>query len=124
MLPEFEKLQRENNKLKVILKDKDAIVQTTKNDLIKLHKKATELGLQVNIANQKLEHEDNINTSLGEDKRKLELMLKESTVEVQKLKEELSKAEEEAKKKLEESELEKEKLKEKISQFESGSSVN
>ena len=51
-------------------------------------------------------------------------MLKESTVEVQKLKEEVSKVEEEAKKKLEESELEKEKLKEKISQFESGSSVN
>ena len=52
MLPEFQKVQRENDELKVILKDKDAIVQTTKNDLIKLHKKTTKLGLQVNIANQ------------------------------------------------------------------------
>ena len=50
MLPEFEKLQRENNELKVMLKDKDAIVQVTKNDLIKLNKKSLELGLQVNIA--------------------------------------------------------------------------
>ena len=115
MLPEFQKVQRENDELKVILKDKDAVVQTTKNDLIKLHKKTTELGLQVNIANQKLEHENNINTSLREDKRRLELMLKEFAAKVQKLREEVSRAEGEAKKKLEESELEKEKLKEKIS---------
>ena len=78
----------------------------------------------MNIANQKLEYEDNINTSLREDKRKLELMLKESAAEVQKLKEEVTKAEDEAKKKIEESELEKKRLKEKISQIESGSSLN
>ena len=45
MLPEFERLQRENDELKVILKDKDAIVHNTKNDLMKLNKKAIELGL-------------------------------------------------------------------------------
>ena len=50
MLPKFEKFQRENNELKVMLKDKDAIVQVTKKDLIKLNKKSLDLGLQVNIA--------------------------------------------------------------------------
>ena len=50
ILPEFEKIQRENNELKVMLEDKDAIVQVTKNDLMKLNKKSLELGLQVNIA--------------------------------------------------------------------------
>ena len=50
MLPEFERLQRENDELKVILKDKDAIIHTIKNYLMKLNKKAIELGLQVNTA--------------------------------------------------------------------------
>ena len=71
-----------------------------------------------------MEHEININTSLREENRNLELKLNESAAEVQKLKELTSKAEEETKKKLKESELEKNKLKEKISQLESSSSLN
>ena len=45
MLLELHKIQRENDELRAILKDNDAIVQTTKNDLMKLNKKAIELGL-------------------------------------------------------------------------------
>ena len=45
MLPEFNKVQRENDELRAILEEKDTIIQTTKNDLIKLHKKTMELGL-------------------------------------------------------------------------------
>ena len=101
MLPEFERLQRENDKLKVLLKDKGVIVHTTKNDLMKLNKKAIELGLQVNTAHQKVEHEVHINMLLREDKKNLELRLTEFTAEVQKLKEMTMKAEEKAKKKLE-----------------------
>ena len=51
MLPEFHKIQQENNKLRATLKDKEAIIQVTKNDLLKLNKKVMKLGLQVNIAN-------------------------------------------------------------------------
>ena len=71
-----------------------------------------------------MEHEVNVNMSLREDKKNLELRLTESTAEVQKLKEMTMKAEEEAKKKLEQSELEKNELKEKMSQQESGSVLN
>ena len=51
MLPEFHKVQQENNELRATLKDKEAINQVTKNDLLKLNRKVMELGLQVNIAN-------------------------------------------------------------------------
>ena len=110
--------------MKVIVNNKDAIVNTYRNDLMKLNAKTIQLGLKVNTTNQKLEHEVNINTSLREEKRNLELKLNEFAPEVQKLKELTSKAEEEAKKKLEESKLEKKKLKEKISQLKSGSALN
>ena len=59
MLPEFHKIQQENNELRATLKDKEAINQVTKNDLMKLNKRVMELGLQVNIANQKAEFEAN-----------------------------------------------------------------
>ena len=51
MLPEFHKIQQENNDLRATLKDKEAINQVTKNDLLKFNRKVIELGLQVNIAN-------------------------------------------------------------------------
>ena len=45
MLPEFHKVHQQNNELKAILKDKAAINEVTKNDLLKLNKKVIELGL-------------------------------------------------------------------------------
>ena len=106
------------------MKDKEAINQVTKNDLLKLNKRVMELRLQVNIANHKAKFEANKLRFLQSEKEKLELKLNETTAEVQNLKELTSKAEEEAKKKLEESELEKNNLKEKISQLESSSALN
>ena len=92
--------------------------------MLKLNKKVIELGLQVNTANQKAEHEANKLRSLQSEKEKVDLKLNEAIAEVQVMKERTSKAEEEAKKKLEETELENKALKEKILQLESGSTLN
>ena len=97
MLPEFTKLQKECDELKVTLKDKDAIVNTTRNDLMRLNMKNIEIGLQVNTVNQKLKHEVNINRSLRVERKSVEQRLTESTAENQKLKEEIAKLKEEAK---------------------------
>ena len=45
MLLEFEKLQKECDELKVTVKNKDAIVNTSRNDLMRLNTKNIELGL-------------------------------------------------------------------------------
>ena len=50
MLPEFEKLKKECDKLKVTVKNKDAIVNTNRNNLMRFNTKNIELGLQVNTA--------------------------------------------------------------------------
>ena len=97
MLPEFEKLQKECDELKVIVKNKDAIVNTSGNDLMRLNMKNIEIGLQVNTVNQKLKHEVNINRSLRVERKSVEQRLTESTAENQKLKEEIAKLKEEAK---------------------------
>ena len=117
MLPEFHKVQQQNNELKAILKDKEAINQVTKNDLLKLNKKVIELGLQVNTANQKAEHEANKLRSLQAEKEKVDQKLIEVTAEVQTSREQTSKAQQEARN----NELENKALKEKIVQLESGS---
>ena len=124
MLPEFHKIQQENNELRATLKDKEAINQLTKNDLLKLNRRVMELRLQVNIANQKAEHEASKFRSLQSEKEKVDLKLNKVTAEVQNIKELTSKVEEEAKKKLEEAELENKTLKEKVLQLESGSTLN
>ena len=103
-----------------MLKDKEAINQVTKNDLIKLNKKVMELGLQVNTAHQKAEYEANKLRSLQTEKEKVDQKLTEATAEVQTLREQTSKAEEEAKN----TDLENKALKEKNVQLESGSSLN
>ena len=96
MLPEFHKIQQENNEPRATLKDKEAINQVTKNDLLKLNRRVMELGLQVNIANQKVEHEANKFRSLQSKKEKVDLKLNEAAAEVQTIKELTLKAEEEA----------------------------
>ena len=92
MLLEFHKVQHENNELRTILKDKEVINQITKSDLLKLNKKVMELGLQVNIANQKAEYEANKLRSLQAEKEKVDQKLIEVTAEVQSLREQASKA--------------------------------
>ena len=47
LLPELEKLQKENDELKVKLEEKESIIQTTRGDLMRLHNQNLELGLQV-----------------------------------------------------------------------------
>ena len=79
-----------------------------------------ELGLQVNTAHQKAEYEANKLRSLQTEKEKVDQKLTEATAEVQTLREQTSKAEEEAKK----TELENKALKEKNVQLESSSSLN
>ena len=37
MIPFFDKLQKEIDELKVTLKEKDNIINTTRSDLVKLH---------------------------------------------------------------------------------------
>ena len=82
MLPEFHKVQQENNELRAILKDKEVINQVTKSDLLKLNKRVMELGLQVNTANKKAEYEANKLRSLQSKKEKVDLKLNEAIAEV------------------------------------------
>ena len=84
-------------KLKVIVKDREAIINTSKNDLIKFNAKTNELALQLNNAHQKVEHEVAVNMSIRADKRKVEEKLTEASVENQELQEENAKLKEEAK---------------------------
>ena len=120
MLPEFQRLQQQVDELKAALKDKEAINQVSKNDLIKLNKRVVELGLQVNIANQKADHEACKFKSLLAEKEKSDQRLIEVAAEVRVSKEQTLKAQDEARK----NELENKALKEKIAQLESGSTLN
>ena len=120
MLPEFQRLQQQVDELKVTLKDKEAINQVSKNDLIKLNKRVMELGLQVNVANQKADHEANKFKSLQAEKEKSDQRLIEVATEVRASKEQTLKAQDEAKKNV----LENKALKEKIAQLESSSTLN
>ena len=120
MLPEFQRLQQQIDELKATLKDKEAINQVSKNDLVRLNKRVMELGLQVNTANQRAEHEANKFKSLQAEKEKMDQKLIEVAAEVKASKEQTVKAQEEARK----TELENKALKEKIAQLESGSTLN
>ena len=108
------------DELKGALKDKEAINQVSKNDLIKLNKRVMELGLQVNIADQKADHEADKFKSLQAEKEKSDQRLIEVATEVKASKEQTLKAQDEARK----NELENKALKEKIAQLESGSTLN
>ena len=44
MLPEFQRLQQQIDELKATVKDKEAINQVSKNDLVRLNKRVMELG--------------------------------------------------------------------------------
>ena len=106
--------------MKVTVKDQEAIINTSRNDLMKLNAKTTELALKVNTAHQKVEHEVAINMSIHADKKKVEQKLSESIAEVEKLKDENSKLEEEMK----QSKMKNKELEKKLSEFESGSTFN
>ena len=120
MLPEFQRLQQQVNELKAALKDKEAINQVSKNDLVRLNKRVMELRLLVNTANQKAEYEANKLKSLQAEKEKMDQKPIEVAAEVKASKEQTVKAQEEARK----TELENGALKEKTAQLKSGSTLN
>ena len=92
MLPEFQRLQQQVNELKAALKDKEAINQVSKNDLVRLNKRVMELGLLVNTANQKAKYEANKLKSLQAEKEKMDQKLIEVAAEVKASKEQTVKA--------------------------------
>ena len=57
LLPHIEKLQKEINELKVTLKEKDNIINTTRGDLVKLNSQKNEMELKVGTLQQKLDSE-------------------------------------------------------------------
>ena len=72
LLPELKKMQKENDELKVTLKNKDPIVQTTRGNLMRLNTKNIELGLVVNTTQQKLDYEIGVCRSLQAKKESVD----------------------------------------------------
>ena len=71
VLPQFEKLQKEIDELKVALKEKDNIINTTRGDLVKLNSQKNNIGLKLNTTQQRLNHELNNLKGLQADKEKV-----------------------------------------------------
>ena len=92
------KMQKENNELKVKLKDKDSIAQTTRSNLMRLYNKNLKLGFQVNTMQQILDHEVEVNQALWAEKESVDQILVESKSQNQKLEEEVARLKEKVKK--------------------------
>ena len=60
MLPKFEKLEVENDKLKVRLHRQEGIVNSSKNDLMRLTNTNKELNYRLSDAIDKVKHEARI----------------------------------------------------------------
>ena len=120
MLPEFEKLQVENNWLKVALHHQESIINTSKNDLMKLDNANKELNYKLRDAIDKVEHEARIRYMFQEQKKEAEKKLGEAVDEKKKVDERNTQLKEEAKQK----ELKIQELEKRLSEYESGSTFN
>ena len=118
--PSSRRCKKKFDKLKTTFKDKDAIVQTTKGNLIRLNTKNIELGLQVNTSHQQLEHKVNLNISLRAEKESMDRKFTEAMAQIQRLEGENAKLREEVKK----NEGGKKFFENKASQFEAGKIIN
>ena len=69
MLPKFKKLQKENDEVNAASREKDLIIRTNRNDLMKINTERQELALKLDQLKQRFAHETKI---LRDEKKKVE----------------------------------------------------